>query len=851
MAGPPQLMRIAVVSSHYPPDFVSGATLVAQRLARGFAKRGHDVGVFAGWLGLGEAEAREPLATWDELDAEGLRVRWCNVGPYIGWDDVHNFDNPEAVTAFAEWLDAFGPDVVHLHALQALGAGVLEAAADHGARVVVTMHDFWWICARQFLVDRQGRPCCLVIDAGTCACQVDRPWLAARNAWLRRAVARADLVLAPSRIATEVLLANGVAVGRLAADENGLPGAKDVGTRHRLGSGPVTFRYGGGWNPMKGAGELVDAAWLLHEQVPEGWRLVAHGLTQPGQPDPEVPSAVQIAPAYAPDDLDVVLASTDVLVLPSVMRETHSILTREALSRGVPVLTTDSLGPEEVVVDGVNGVVVPAADAASLAAAMARLVTDRQHLAALTAGTEVAVAIRSLDEQVDGLLGRFQELVAAPPPAPGAEWPRRVVWVVGIDGAPLRYRARLPAEALELLGIDVDVRHYRDPDVPRLVAAADVLVVYRVPATRQVLDLIVDARGSGTPVVFDVDDLIFDEAIAEEIPALRLLPEEERSLWLQGVRRYRRTMEACDGYIGSTQMLVDHAREHVRMPAARFDNGVGLALGRASDEALQRSRRPGPPRIGYLSGTTTHDEDWFFVEPAVAAVLEARPSVELVLGGHLPASELEARFPGRVQRVPFLGWTELPDVLRDLDVNLAPLAPGSRFNEAKSAIKWLEAALTSTPTVASPTGPFSDAITDGVNGFLAGTTGEWAAAILALIDDPLLRHRVGVRARRDALVRWSPHRQGQRYLALLREARGWAALPRTRPTGSVEFDEPPDAGVALEPYDTGGPALVATVVAATAPVPRPLARLQASVARDGLAATARKVVAKARHRLGS
>ena len=41
-------MHIALVSSHYPPNFVSGGTLVPQRIAEGFAARGHRVSVFAG-----------------------------------------------------------------------------------------------------------------------------------------------------------------------------------------------------------------------------------------------------------------------------------------------------------------------------------------------------------------------------------------------------------------------------------------------------------------------------------------------------------------------------------------------------------------------------------------------------------------------------------------------------------------------------------------------------------------------------------------------------------------------------------------------------------------------------------
>ncbi len=163
-----------------------------------------------------------------------------------------------------------------------------------------------------------------------------------------------------------------------------------------------------------------------------------------------------------------------------------------------------------------------------------------------------------------------------------------------------------------------------------------------------------------------------------------------------------------------------------------------------------------------------------------------------------------------------LPWTELPGVLRDLDVNLAPLEPGSIFNEAKSAIKWLEAALTSTPTIASPTEPFREAITDGHNGILATTPDEWSRAIEGLLDDSDARARVGERARRDALVGWSPHIQGERYRAILERVRGRVTEPRPRESSGwvpVALDEPPtevplegyELPVALRSTDTAAP----------------------------------------------
>ena len=149
-----------------------------------------------------------------------------------------------------------------------------------------------------------------------------------------------------------------------------------------------------------------------------------------------------------------------------------------------------------------------------------------------------------------------------------------------------------------------------------------------------------------------------------------------------------------------------------------------------------------------------------------------------------------------------LPWTELPGVLRDLDVNLAPLEPGSLFNEAKSAIKWLEAALTATPTIASPTEPFREVIADERNGLLANTRDEWGRALEGLLDDVDARARVGERARRDALLGFSPHVQGARYLAILERARRRATEPRTRAASGwvpVVLDEPPTE-VQLDDY---------------------------------------------------
>jgi hypothetical protein len=152
--------------------------------------------------------------------------------------------------------------------------------------------------------------------------------------------------------------------------------------------------------------------------------------------------------------------------------------------------------------------------------------------------------------------------------------------------------------------------------------------------------------------------------------------------------------------------------------------------------------------------------------------------------------------------VPFTAWHRLPGLLRDLDLNLAPLEPGSRFNDAKSAIKWLEAALVATPTIASPSAPFRAAIDDGTTGWLADDPAAWAACIDRALRDGDLRDLVAARARRAALLRWSPHRQGDHYRRILTDV---LARPCDRQPSpgwvNVTLDEPVQpVRAALEPY---------------------------------------------------
>ncbi|MFW6124684.1 MAG: glycosyltransferase [Pirellulales bacterium] len=83
------------------------------------------------------------------------------------------------------------------------------------------------------------------------------------------------------------------------------------------------------------------------------------------------------------DDVDAELARADVLVLPSLFGEGLPMVVLEAMSAGLPVVATRVEGVPEAVRDGVDGVIAEPGSAASLAAAVGRILSgelDRAQL---------------------------------------------------------------------------------------------------------------------------------------------------------------------------------------------------------------------------------------------------------------------------------------------------------------------------------------------------------------------------------------------------------------------------------------------------------------------------------------
>ena len=137
-------------------------------------------------------------------------------------------------------------------------------------------------------------------------------------------------------------------------------------------------------------------------------------------------------------------------------------------------------------------------------------------------------------------------------------------------------------------------------------------------------------------------------------------------------------------------------------------------------------RADGAVVIAYGSGSKAHDADFATAAPALATVLRSRPHVRLRLIGDLQLPAVLAEFADRIERLPATSYAAYLGLLAEADISLAPLE-ATAFNDAKSNIKYIEAAILGLPSICSPRENFRAVIRDGEDGFLADADAEWRA----------------------------------------------------------------------------------------------------------------------------
>ncbi|KXV45084.1 glycosyl transferase [Gluconobacter roseus] len=355
---------------------------------------------------------------------------------------------------------------------------------------------------------------------------------------------------------------------------------------------------------------------------------------------------------------------------------------------------------------------------------------------------------------------------------------RRVIFVAGEPDTPgVLYRCHRNAAAARDAGFEARVLPCASVGYDDI-HWADVMVLWRVEYSGHVSTILDLAKSENVITVFDADDIVFvpHYARVDLIDGIRSIGASEARIE-QCFSDMRRTFLRCDQGSATTAELV-FAMHSLRPVVHLLPNVYDMPSLQRARLALRMRGEPGRVntgdglvRIGYATGSRTHQRDFGPICPAIAEILRQRPQARLVLfrerETHRPILLME-EFPSLTPVQDQIEWrdmvplAELQDEFARFDISIAPLETGNVFCEAKSEIKFFEAALSGAATVASPTGPFRRVIQNGKTGFLADSPSEWYDALIELIDNPERRNQMARDAYHSVLWPFSPQAQARR-----------------------------------------------------------------------------------------
>lgn len=359
----------------------------------------------------------------------------------------------------------------------------------------------------------------------------------------------------------------------------------------------------------------------------------------------------------------------------------------------------------------------------------------------------------------DAAANREQPIYTLPAASPAlTELSLRVLIIADMNLAQCtKYRVLQKQQMIQDLGLDCSIARWEDLENARgLLSTHTVAIFYRVPGFEQQLESIARAKALGMRTIWEVDDLIFDESLYQTNSNLADLDQRTRQSLLNGVPLYRAAMLACDRCIASTVALAEAMRG---VGAARVDvvnNALDDQTLMIAEEINAKPRRKdGLVRVVYGSGSASHDSDFRQCSDAMLAILREHYHVRLTIVGTLNLPPAFKEVESQIERLPPVDYASFLERISRCDINIAPLEP-SVFNDAKSNIKYLEAAILKLPSICSPSQEYRNTIEHGETGMLAASSVEWKACLDQLIADAELRRRIGERAYRHVVKHYTP-----------------------------------------------------------------------------------------------
>lgn len=414
------MRRILQVAHQYLPDFVGGVELHCQALSQELAGRGYEVALFY--------RRPAPEGGLEGRQEGSVRLWGASAGPMSPTQRfLATFQQAALQQAFEQVLAEATPELVHIHHLMGLPTSLVTTLIERGIPYVITLHDYWWLCANaQLLTNDQQRLCagpawwlncgrCALARAGLTGPGAQllapgvAPLLAYRHRQLQPLLQQARRLIAPTEFTRQLHLEQlAISPGQVQLIPHGIalpPAGPQPGPRPGL-----HLAYVGGLAPQKGVHILLAAM----EALPSDVSLTLYG---PQDAFPAYVAELQAATrhpgvhwagALPNATLLAALRQADALVMPSLWYETAGLVIQEAFAVGVPVVASRLGAMAERVRHGVDGLLVEPGNPEALAATLRHLRDEPTLLHTLRAGIR---PVRTIQTQVSEIAALYEQLL--------------------------------------------------------------------------------------------------------------------------------------------------------------------------------------------------------------------------------------------------------------------------------------------------------------------------------------------------------------------------------------------------------------------------------------------------------
>ncbi|MEO8302733.1 MAG: glycosyltransferase family 4 protein [Betaproteobacteria bacterium] len=389
-------LRVAMVTTFYPPFSFGGDAQYVRRLTHALARRGCEVEVIHdadAWRVLSGAQADAPMPS-PESEPQGVTVhrlqsRWALGSTLL----TQQLGRPVVQAKSLRALLARGFDVIHYHNVSLVGGPGILSMGD--ALKFYTPHEHWLVCPTHVLW-RHNREICTGRECVRCSIAYRRPpqvWRA--TGYLERQCAHVDVFIALSRSVADNHRAFGFSRD-MTLMASFLPAAERLPAAASSGATPQRpyFLFVGRLEAMKG---LQDAIPHFVGDGPADLLVAGSGAFEP-----ELRRLAADAPRVkflghvAADALRALYLGAVALIAPSLCFEVFGMVLLEAFGQGTPVIARNRGSYAQIVEESGGGLLFD--DGESLRSAILRLAGDADLRARLGAKARSAVETRWSEE---------------------------------------------------------------------------------------------------------------------------------------------------------------------------------------------------------------------------------------------------------------------------------------------------------------------------------------------------------------------------------------------------------------------------------------------------------------------